>query len=116
MQAELCEYDLRLIFDALNVLQENREREIKWAGGDPYLVEYNRKEIDEIDDLLYRLSGEQIDNRSLVGTPEPHIVTYCDSDGKPAVSYEDGYECPYCHATGVRHYCPDCGAKMFYTE
>jgi len=116
MQAEFADAEIRLISDALSVLQENRYSELKWANGDPYIINVNRSEIDEIDRLLEKLNDAPADNRDRVGVPESHVVTFCDSDGKPVVSYEDGFECPYCHATGVRHYCPDCGAKMFYTE
>ena len=116
MRVDLTEQDLGLISNALDVLQENRQDEIKWSGGDPYITKYAGEEIDAIDDLLGRLSGEPADNRDRVGVPELHIITYCDSDGEHVISYADGYECPYCHATGVRHYCPDCGAKMYYAE
>ena len=116
MQIDITIEEIELISDALNALQGNRYAEFKWANGDPYIIESYETVSEKIERLFDRLKGEPADNRDRVGVPEPHIVTCCGDDGSAVVSYEDGYECPYCHATGVRHFCPDCGAKMYYTE
>ena len=116
MEINFTHEEMQLISDALDALWKNRYAELKWANGDPYIMASYEEESERIERLFEKLKGTPADNRHRVGVPEPHVVTYCDSDGKAVVSCEDGYECPYCHATGVRHYCPDCGAKMFYTE
>lgn len=50
------------------------------------------------------------------GKPNPHYITYCDSDGDPVVSYLDGLECPFCGSTGVMKFCPNCGSEMILDE
>ena len=98
MTLELSDHDLDLIDRALDNLADDSESELDWCNGDPYIVEANRKRIDEIASLREKLTM-QPDNRSRVGIPS--------AQGGSNV-------CPYCHAVGVRAYCPDCGAKMFY--
>lgn len=50
---EESEYDL--IMDALNCLAEARESEIKWANGDPDIVEPDQDCLNEIEKLQERL-------------------------------------------------------------
>ena len=46
------------------------------------------------------------------GIPVNHYKTFCNSDGEPIERIPYGYECPFCGDTGIKHYCPNCGAKM----
>lgn len=52
---ELDSSDYELIMDALNVLAEARESEIKWAGNDMDIVEADRDCIDNIESLRKKL-------------------------------------------------------------
>lgn len=46
------------------------------------------------------------------GAPEPHYETWLNSDGDPVQTVRLGMECPFCGDTGIKKYCPECGAKM----
>lgn len=46
------------------------------------------------------------------GIPVTHYETWCNSDGKPVKTLPEGYECPFCGDTGIKKFCPTCGAKM----
>jgi len=51
-------------------------------------------------------------NNRKEGSPIPHYETVCSSRGKPVVQYRLGYECPFCGDTGIKAFCPNCGAEM----
>lgn len=46
------------------------------------------------------------------GKPVPHYTTLLNSDEEPVETYRCGYECSNCGDTGIKRYCPNCGAKM----
>lgn len=52
---ELNRSEYELIMEALNCLQEARESEIKWANGDPDIVEPDRDCLDDIEALEEKL-------------------------------------------------------------
>ena len=46
------------------------------------------------------------------GTPVKHFETWLNSDLEPVKTVWIGYECPFCGDTGIKNYCPNCGARM----
>ena len=46
------------------------------------------------------------------GVRAPHYETWLNSDGNPIATHRIGYECPFCGDTGVKNFCPNCGADL----
>lgn len=46
------------------------------------------------------------------GAPVPHYETWLNSDMEPVATVRIGIECPFCGDTGIKNFCPNCGAQM----
>jgi len=60
-----------------------------------------------------RYSVPAADVRKVVqGKPVPHYEIWLNSDGEPVQTVRLGLQCPFCGDTGIKKYCPNCGAEI----